>query len=153
MRAPVYAIVLLLLLTSWIEGRQRVTLSLRAAAETARRPRTAGARAFVAANLALMALLLGVPVAVLVFRSFDTPHGLGLDFYRALGEVHAGSTLFVEPVHAIANSLRFAAAATVIAVVVGGCAAFALASSRRRGLDTLVSLPLGVSAVTVARER
>jgi thiamine transport system permease protein len=32
---------------------------------------------------------------------------------------------------------------------VGGCAAFALASSRRRALDTLVSLPLGVSAVTV----
>src|SRR3954453_2993976 len=143
------AIVLLLLLTSWIEGRQRVTLSLRAAAETARRPRTAGSRAFVVANLALMAVLLGVPVAVLVFRSFDTPRGLGLDFYRALGEVHAGSTLFVEPVHAIANSLRFAAAATAIAVVVGGCAAFALASSRRRGLDTLVSLPLGVSAVTV----
>jgi len=63
--------------------------------------------------------------------------------------VHAGSTLFVEPVHAIANSLRFAVAATVIAVVVGGCAAFALAWSHRRGLDTLVSLPLGVSAVTV----
>jgi thiamine transport system permease protein len=143
------AIVLLLLLTSWIEGRQRVSLSLRAAAETARRPRTARARAFVGANLALMALLLGVPLGVLVFRSFDTPSGFGLDFYRALGEVHAGSTLFVEPVHAIANSLRFAAAATVIAVVVGGCAAFALASSRRRGLDALVSLPLGVSAVTV----
>jgi thiamine transport system permease protein len=143
------AIVLLLLLTSWIEGRQRVTLSLTAAAETARRPRTAGARAFVAGNLALMALLLGVPLAVLVVRSFDTPHGLGLDFYRALGDVHAGSTLFVEPVHAIGNSVRFAVAATAIAVVVGGCAAFALASSRRRALDTLVSLPLGVSAVTV----
>ncbi len=121
------AIVLLLLLTSWIEGRQRVTLSLRAAAETLRRPRTPGARAFVAANLALMAVLLGVPVGVLLFRSFDTPSGLGLDFYRALGEVHAGSTLFVEPVHAIANSLRFAVAATAIAVIVGGCAAFALA--------------------------
>lgn len=143
------AIVLLLLLTSWIEGRQRVTLSLRAAAETARRPRTPGARAFVAANLALMAVLLGVPLGVLLFRSFDTPSGLGLDFYRALGEVHAGSTLFVEPVHAIANSLRFAVAATAIAVVVGGCAAFALASTRRRGFDALVSLPLGVSAVTV----
>jgi thiamine transport system permease protein len=142
------AIVVLLLLTSWIEGRQRVTLSLRAASETARRVRTAGGRLFVVANLAVMALLLGVPVAVLVFRSFDTPGGLGLDYYRALGEVHAGSTLFVEPVHAIANSLRFAVVATAIAVVVGGCAAFALAS-RRRGLDTLVSLPLGVSAVTV----
>jgi thiamine transport system permease protein len=143
------AIVLLLFLTSWIEGRQRVSLSLRAAAETARRPRTAGARAFVGANLALMALLLGAPIGVLVLRSFDTPSGFGLDFYRALGEVHAGSTLFVEPVHAIANSLRFAVVATVIAVVVGGCAAFALASSRRRGFDALVSLPLGVSAVTV----
>jgi len=143
------AIVLLLVLTSWIEGRQRVTLSLRAANETARRVRTAGARAFLAANLTVMALLLGVPIAVLVERSFDTPSGFGLDFYRALGEVHAGSTLFVEPVHAIANSVRFAVAATVIAVVVGGCAAFALASSRRRGLDALVSLPLGVSAVTV----
>src|SRR4051794_22964456 len=62
------AIVVLLLLTSWIEGRQRVSLSLRAAAETARRPRTAGARAFVGANLALMALLLGVPIGVLVLR-------------------------------------------------------------------------------------
>jgi thiamine transport system permease protein len=143
------AIVVLLVLTSWIEGRQRVTLSLRAAAETARRPRTPGTRGFVAGNLAIMALLLGVPLAVLIGRSFDTPSGFGLDFYRALGEVHAGSTLFVEPVHAIANSLRFAVAATAIAVVVGGCAAFALASSRRRGLDTLVSLPLGVSAVTV----
>lgn len=143
------AIVLLLVLTSWIEGRQRVTLSLQAAAETARRPRTPGARAFVALNLAVMALLLGVPLAVLVTRSFDTPHGFGLDFYRALGQVHAGSTLFVEPVHAIANSIRFALAATAIAVIVGGCAAFALASSRRRGFDALVSLPLGVSAVTV----
>ncbi|HEU5306546.1 MAG TPA: iron ABC transporter permease [Acidimicrobiia bacterium] len=143
------AIVALLLATSWIEGRQRVALSLRAASETARRVRTTGARVFLAGNLAVMAVLLGVPVAVLVVRSFDTPTGLGLDYYRALGEVHAGSTLFVEPAHAIANSLRFAVAATAIAVAVGGCAAFALASSRRRGLDTLVSLPLGVSAVTV----
>jgi thiamine transport system permease protein len=86
---------------------------------------------------------------VLVTRSFDTPTGYGLDFYRALGEIHAGSTLFVEPVDAIANSLRFAAVATVIAVVVGGCAAVALASSRRRGLDAVIALPLGVSAVTV----
>jgi thiamine transport system permease protein len=143
------AIVLLLLMTSWIEGRQRVSLSLRAAAETARRPRTAGARLFVAANLLVMGVLLGVPIGVLVARSFDTANGPSLDFYRALGEVHAGSTSFVEPVHAIANSLRFAVAATVLAVVVGGCAAVALASSRRRGLDTLISLPLGVSAVTV----
>ncbi len=96
-----------------------------------------------------MFLLLGVPLLVLVERSLHPPGGYGFEFYRALGDVHAGSTLFVPPVDAIANSLRFAATATVLAVVVGGCGAFALAASRRRGLDTLVSLPLGVSAVTV----
>ena len=73
----------------------------------------------------------------------------GFGFYRALGEVHRGSTSFVPPVDAIANSLRFAAIATVIAVVVGGCGAFALAASKSHALDTVLSLPLGVSAVTV----
>jgi thiamine transport system permease protein len=143
------AIVVLLLVTGWIEGRRSVALRLRSARETARRPRTAAARVLLGANLALMFLLLGVPLLVLVERSLHPPGGYGFEFYRALGDVHAGSTLFVPPVDAIANSLRFAAIATVLAVVVGGCGAFALAASRRRGLDTLLSLPLGVSAVTV----
>ncbi len=143
------AIVGLLVVTGWIEGRRGIALRLRSATETARRPRTAGARAFLGANLLAMAVLLGVPLLVLVERSFHPPGGYGLGFYRALGEVHAGSTLFVAPVDAIANSLRFAAIATAIAVTVGGCGAFALASARRRGLDTFLSLPLGVSAVTV----
>ena len=143
------AIIVLLIVTGWIEGRRGVALRLRAATETARRPRTVGARAFLAGNLFTMALLLGVPLLVLVERSIHPPGGYGLGFYRALGEVHAGSTLFVPPVDAIANSLRFAAIATVIAVVVGGCGAFALSSARSRGLDTFLSLPLGVSAVTV----
>ncbi len=143
------AIILLLVVTGWIEGRRGVSLRLRSAHETAHRPRTRARRAFLAANLAVMALLLGVPLFVLVEKSFHPPGGYGLDFYRALGEVHAGNTLFVPPVDAIANSLRFAVVATVIAVFVGGCGAFALAATRRRGLDTLLSLPLGVSAVTV----
>jgi thiamine transport system permease protein len=143
------AIVVLLNATSWIEGRQTTAVSLRAATETARRPRTWASRVVLAGNLFVMALVLGVPLLVLVERSFDTPRGYSLDFYRALGELRAGSTLFVEPVDAIANSVQFALAATVLAVVVGGCAAFALASARHRGFDALVSLPLGVSAVTV----
>jgi thiamine transport system permease protein len=143
------AIIVLLIVTGWIEGRRGVALRLRAAEETARRPRTAGARGFLGANLLAMALLLGLPLLVLVERSIHPPGGYGLDFYRALGEVHAGSTLFVAPIDAIANSLRFAAIATLIAVIVGGCGAFALASARSRGLDTFLSLPLGVSAVTV----
>jgi thiamine transport system permease protein len=143
------AIVLLLVVSGRIEGRRSAALRLRPATATTTRPRTAGARAFLVSNLAVMAVLLGVPLLVLVERSFHPPGGYGFGFYRALGEVHRGSTLFVPAVDAIANSLRFASIATVIAVVIGGCGAFALAAATNRGLDTLLSLPLGVSAITV----
>ncbi len=143
------AIVVLLLVTGRIEGRRNAALRLRAATETVRRPRTTGARVLLATNLLVMAALLGVPLLVLVERSFHPPGGYGFGFYRALNAIHRGSTSFVAPVDAIANSLRFAAMATVIAVVVGGCGAFALASRRSRALDVGLSLPLGVSAVTV----
>jgi thiamine transport system permease protein len=62
----------------------------------------------------------------------------------------------VPPVEAIRNSLVFGAVATVIAVVVGGLAAVVLTSDRggvrgllARAFDSLLMLPLGVSAVTV----
>jgi thiamine transport system permease protein len=139
----------LLAVTARIQGGARVALRLRAAAETAHRPRTARSRAVVGMNLAFMAILLGGPIAVLVERSLHTPTGYGLDFYRALGELHRGSTLFVSPLHAVGTSLRYAAIATLFAVVVGGCAAIVAAQRRWRAVDALVSVPLGVSAVTV----
>ena len=143
------AIVVLLGVTARIQGRERAALRLRSAAETAHRPRTARERFTVAANLAVMALLLGGPIAALVERSLHTPTGYGLDFYRALDELHRGSTLFVSPLEAIGTSLRYAVFATMLAVVIGGCGAIALARRRGRALDAVVSLPLGVSAVTV----
>jgi thiamine transport system permease protein len=143
------AVVVLLAVTASIQGRERTALRLRAATETARRPRRTRERLVVASNLAVMAILLGGPIAVLVERSLDTPTGYGLGFYRALDGLHEGSTLFVSPFHAIGTSLRYAVVATFLAVVVGGCAAVFLTSRRGRGLDAVVSLPLGVSAVTV----
>ncbi|HEX6311495.1 MAG TPA: iron ABC transporter permease [Acidimicrobiia bacterium] len=154
----------LLLISSRLEGRNAGPLRLRAASEVLRRPRGWAQRAFLGANLAVMALLLGVPIGVLVERSFAVAAGgYGLGSYRALSELRRGSALFVPPVEAIANSLVFATAATAIALVVGGLAASALAMrrSRRRGrggrpgiaaasgVETLLMLPLGVSAVTV----
>ena len=54
----------------------------------------------------------------------------------------------MEPWEAIANSLVYAAGATVIAVTVGGLAAFAVAGrGGGRLLDGLLMLPLGASAV------
>jgi thiamine transport system permease protein len=143
------AVVALLVVDARLQGRTSHALRLRAATETAQRPRALGERALLAANLAVMAILLGGPIFVLVERSFHTPTGYGLGFYRALDELGAGSTLFVPPVDAITNSLEFALIATLIALIVGGCAAFVLEGRRGRGLDSALSLPLGVSAVTV----
>ena len=88
-------------------------------------------------------VFLGLPLATLVERSFRTGDGHGLAAWRALAGVDPGSRLFVSPLEAVGNSLRFAAVATVLAVVLGGLAAAALARSagaRSRGSSTRVLL-------------
>src|SRR5262245_39289118 len=69
-----------LLLAWWTLGQERrsVSLRLQPSAVTAIRPRRAGQRLLLLANLAIMALLLGLPLARLVERSFATPSGYGL---------------------------------------------------------------------------
>jgi len=148
------AVVAILLVAGRAQGRRAEALRLRASTETARRPSTVGQRAIVGLNLALMGALLGVPIAVLVERSLHPSDGFGLGFYRALSELRRTSTIFVPPIEAVRNSLVFASIATVIALVIGGLAAFAITAPRRGsarigGLDTLLLLPLGVSAVTI----
>ncbi len=61
------------------------------------------------------------------------------------------STLFVPPTEAIRNSLAFAVVATCIAVGLGTLVAMVVTRPGlgRRGLDMLVMLPLGASAVTL----
>ncbi|MCC3774717.1 iron ABC transporter permease [Streptomyces sp. UNOB3_S3] len=133
--------------------RREATLRLVDASRTARRPRGAGQWALLASVLAVVALLVVLPLAVLVLRSFEGPDGYGLASYRALASAGAGGGTFtVAALDTIGNSLTYALAATAIAVVVGGLAAAAL--TRRegrlvRGFDALLMLPLGTSAVTV----
>jgi thiamine transport system permease protein len=144
------AVVVLLVAAGRFQGRRDVALGLRTTSDTARSVRSFGDRALLGANLTLMLALLGVPMAVLLARSFATANGPSFGFYRALGELRSGSVLFVPPVEAIANSLLFAVVATTIALVVGGLAAFAVVRHRRgRALEAALALPLGISAVTV----
>jgi thiamine transport system permease protein len=133
--------------------RRRPAAQRLAPAETGRR-RATGARErwWLGTNLGLMALLLVSPLVVLIERSFRVGDGHGLAAWRALGERGAGTGLFVAPQEAIWNSLRFAAVATVIAVVLGTLAAAALARpGQRLGriVDAGLLVPLGTSAVTV----
>lgn len=129
--------------------RRETALRLVDPSVTARRPRGAGQWTLLAGVLASVLVLLLLPLAVLVQRSFDSPD---FGYYRALTS-EDGGTFLVAPIAAIGNSLEYAVAATAIAVVVGGLAAAALTRPDTgrlvRGFDALLMLPLGVSAVTV----
>jgi thiamine transport system permease protein len=65
--------------------------------------------------------------------------------------VRPGLTLGVDAAASILRSLRIAAVATVVSVVIGLLAALAIAAARRHGrlLDAGLMLPLGTSAVTI----
>lgn len=145
------AVVALLLVLLRLGDRAAVRQRMVADVDGARPPQSRGERAMVVGNLVVMAALLGGPLAVLVERSLHTTTGYGLDFYRALQDAPARGALLVPPLEAVRNSLAFAVAATVIAVVLGGMAAVAL--ERRGRAERLLSLglmlPLGTSAVTV----
>ncbi|MFD8011923.1 ABC transporter permease [Streptomyces sp. NPDC058955] len=132
--------------------RRETALRLVSPEQTARRPRGFGQWALLGGVLASVALLILLPLGVLVERSFATPEGYGLRYYRALGSLDEAGTFLVPPLEAVGSSLRYAVAATAIAVVIGGLAAAALtrrAGRLVRGFDALLMLPLGVSAVTV----
>ncbi|MFJ8362754.1 ABC transporter permease [Streptomyces sp. NPDC093984] len=134
---------------AWTVRRRESALKLVDPSRTARRPRGAAQWALLGAVLATVALLLVLPLAVLVQRSLDAP---GFAYYKALTRTD-DSTFLVPPVDAIVNSLQYAVAATLIAVLIGSLAAAALARRDAgrlvRGFDALLMLPLGVSAVTV----
>ncbi|MGA4839317.1 ABC transporter permease [Streptomyces sp. G45] len=136
---------------AWTVRRRETALRLVDASRTARRPSGAGQWGLLAFVLATIVVLVLLPLGVLIERSLDAPGGYGLDYFRELGSAESGAFL-VPPIDAVGNSLRYAAVATVIAVVVGGLAAAALtrrAGRLVRGFDALLMLPLGVSAVTV----
>ncbi|MEX2504232.1 MAG: iron ABC transporter permease [Egicoccus sp.] len=132
--------------------QRRVTAQpLRSAASTARPPRTMGERTFLAVNLAVIAVLLVLPLAVLVERSLATDAGYGWDHYTALFGSTRNTVLAVAPLEAIRNSVLYGLAATLVALVVGGCAATVAARPGWTGrtLDRALMLPLGTSAATI----
>ncbi|MFJ4532784.1 ABC transporter permease [Streptomyces nigrescens] len=159
------AVLGVLALHAWTVRRRESALRLVDASQTARRPRGRGQWALLWGTFAVIAVLLLVPLVVLVERSFAGPDGYGAVFYASLASAaSADSTFAVAPLDALWNSLAYGAAATVIALVVGGLAAAALTLPRLRrgpsgrapvvsrfvrGFDVLLMLPLGVSAVTV----
>jgi len=125
-----------------------------------RAPLPRAGRDLLAGNLALLAVVLGLPVLVLVERSLRRvgsggqsggwSGGWTLDHYVALAD--RVNLLPVSALGALGNSLLFAVAAAGMATVVGGLASVVVVHGRRavaRALDLGLMLPLGASAVTL----
>lgn len=136
-------------------AERRRAVARRAPGRTAPRRR----RSVIVVNAVVAVVLLGVPIITLVERSFATGGGYGVANFAALAD--RVQMLPTTALAALRHSLGFAVLATLIAtgigalasfVVVGGrahAAAAARASWLRRLFDVGLTLPLGVSAVTV----
>jgi thiamine transport system permease protein len=138
-----------------VYGRFQRRSAVRFRHRASKPPRPSGRKQWMAVGAVLtsMAVILGVPIATLMWKSLIEPSGgIGPANYQALVSLPERSAAFIDPLEAIANSLRFAMAATLIAVLIGGLASAALAYTSRRvssTFDVFVMLPLGTSAVTI----
>ncbi len=142
---------MLALMTVYTRQQRNLQLRLASSATIARPPRTATERLAVASCVALISLLLLSPLVALVARAVLAGGKFDLSNFAALAEKSRGSLLFIAPLEAIVNSLRFASLAMVAALLLGIIAASLI---NRRGRlarlwDPLFMLPLATSAVTL----
>jgi thiamine transport system permease protein len=134
------------------QRRNRTQFNVRAISSAQRTPKTRRERAMVYGIIGSMVLLLGVPMLTLVVRSLRVEGGLGTANYQALLTNPTGSALFIPPGTALTNSLKFAVAATLIAIVIGMLATATIVYRRgpiATGFDAMLMLPLGASSVTL----
>ncbi len=101
----------------------------------------------------LVVVFLMAPLVSLVAASLRRGETWGLDNYRALGTTGDRNALLVPAIDGLANSLRVALVASLLALALGSLVAFLVSRPRKGRLsglfDGLFMLPLGVSAVTV----
>jgi thiamine transport system permease protein len=107
----------------------------------------------------LLFLFFGSPIVSLFLRSILTQSKVQgsnvspftLAYYQELFINRQNSIFYVPPISAILNSLLFALATTVIAILMGLFSTYALNRRNKvtRFLDPILMLPLGVSAVTL----
>ena len=145
------AVIALVAVSNALERRRAVAEPV---ASPAAAPRRRGAG--LVANLAAMAVILGLPVGVLIERSLTAGRGGGytLRNYTALAE--RVNLLPDTALAALGNSLMFAVPAALLALLVGGAATLVVMRAARggsrpigRAFDIGLTLPLGTSAVTI----
>jgi len=142
------------LMAAYTRLERRTSVALLPEVTPKRTDRTLGPKDRLVINTCVggMAVLLGAPLLALFIRSILTETGVGFTYYLALFENRAQSILYVAPAVAIINSIGFALAATLIALILGCLSSAFLAGAKARPavlLDPILMLPLSTSAVTL----
>jgi thiamine transport system permease protein len=108
-----------------------------------------GVMAAVAIAGGLLAVL--SPLLALVEQAVSSGGGYSLAHFRGLFTDESGSYFYLSPLMVVWNSIRFALASMVIALVVGTIASYVIVQRRGRSgvVDALFMAPLGISAVTL----
>jgi thiamine transport system permease protein len=148
-------VVAVLAVAAWLRRRTERTLRLRGRGDITRRFGLGDFPALAAGLVA--AVIIMTPIVALVAHSLRTPQGWGWDNYRNLATLGDDDVLLVSGTQALVNSLRAALIAAAISMTVGVLLSVVLARRPRArparraiaGLDAVMMLPLGVSAVTL----
>jgi len=142
----------LMLLYNYLQARTTRPLNLLSSQITQHPPRTWREWLMVWGNITFMLLLLGSPLAALVARSLTVDGQFSWLYYQTLLSSHAPNGWLVPPSAAIGNSLIFATATVIGALMLGLMVALTLTQPKQKGttlLEALVMLPLVTSAVTL----
>lgn len=141
---------------SRISGKWNLGMMPSLKSETSSKPATPFEKWFVIVMGILLLVMFITPIGGLALQSFfQTSAASGQSFtlsnYLALFTNSRNSIFFVLPIQAIFNSLLFASITTILALLLGFLAAYALEprSTTTRTLEPLFLLPLGASAVTM----
>ena len=142
---------MLLMLVIYTSTQSRLQLALTSSAAIVRRPRTRGQRLAVFSCVSLIALLLFIPLLALLWRSLFLTGQLDFSGYSDLALKSRASLLFIAPMEAVFNSLRYALMAMAAALALGLIASHMINQRGRwsRLSDPLFMLPLATSAVTL----
>jgi thiamine transport system permease protein len=133
-----------------LQERGSVPVTLVPRESVTRRKRSIRDKLLVVGIVAALLVVLS-PLLALVERAATSGGGYSFANFTGLFSNESGSYFYLSPLRVIGNSVQFATASMVIAMLVGTTTAYFIARPRRRASlsDALFMMPLGVSAVTL----
>lgn len=120
--------------------------------KTGKRAQGIGGKGAVTATVLFITVLILLPMLSLLLASIQGEQGITFQYYQALMTSETTSFFFVPPLAAIRNSLGFATAAMLLALLLGLISAHFLADNKTGAAtfwDAIIMLPLATSAVTL----